>query len=264
VAVSRFARSHDGARIAFETWGAGAPTLVLIHGWSCDRSHWAAQIDPLSRRWRVIALDLAGHGESERSRTGWSMAALGENVVAVLDAAGAQDVILVGHSMGATVAVEAARVLRGRVRGLIWVDQYRRLDRFPSTAEVEAHVAPFRADFAATTRDFARSLFATGADRALVDGVADAMAAAPPDIGLALLAATWHHAPKVPALLAELALPVVAVNAPHPLANAESMRRRGVEVIEMPGGGHFPMLEQPQAFIDCLQQAIETITVPRD
>ncbi len=258
--MSRFALAPDGARIAFESRGAGDPTLVLIHGWSCDRSYWAAQIDALSRRWRVIALDLAGHGESDRTRTDWTMAALGADVAAVVDASGAQDVILVGHSMGATVALEAARALRGRVRGLIWVDQYRRLDRFASAAEVEAHVAPFRASFAATTRRFARSMFAAGVDTALVECVADSMAAAPPDSALALLAASWNHGREVPALLADLALPVVAINASDPSADVDSMQRLGVAVIEMPGSGHFPMLERPQAFIACLQQAIETIT----
>jgi pimeloyl-ACP methyl ester carboxylesterase len=57
------ALSPDGFSIAYETLGEGSPALVFVHGWSCDRSYWAAQLEPFSRDFRVVAVDLAGQGE---------------------------------------------------------------------------------------------------------------------------------------------------------------------------------------------------------
>src|SRR5215211_3854187 len=76
--------SRDGIPLAFEVHGAGAPAVVLVHGWSCDRSYWDGQVGPLAARYRTVAVDLAGHGESGSGRRAWTMAAFGEDVVAVV------------------------------------------------------------------------------------------------------------------------------------------------------------------------------------
>ena len=257
--LSVASRAPDGARIAYDVHGAGEPAVVLIHGWCCNRTHWRAQLAPLARRGRVVALDLAGHGESGSARTDWTPAAFGADVAAVVEDSGATEVILVGHSMGADVALEAARVLPERVRGIVWVDQYTQLSRLISETEVAARVAPFRADFTATTRAFVRRLFAADAAPALVARVSEEMASAPATMALAALAATWNHARNVPALLRELRLPVVAINAPDPGADLASMQAHGVAVLDFPEAGHFPMLEKPAAFTARLETALDLI-----
>ena len=54
--------SPDGVRIAYDVTGEGEPTLVFVHGWCCDRSYWQPQVEYLSQQYRVVAIDLAGHG----------------------------------------------------------------------------------------------------------------------------------------------------------------------------------------------------------
>jgi hypothetical protein len=54
--AARYVAAPDGVRIAFEEHGRGKLALVFVHGWSCDRSYWAAQIPEFSRRFRVVAL----------------------------------------------------------------------------------------------------------------------------------------------------------------------------------------------------------------
>ena len=56
--------SFDDETIVFQKAGIGEPALVFVHCWSCDKSYWANQIDYFSKEYRVIAIDLAGHGES--------------------------------------------------------------------------------------------------------------------------------------------------------------------------------------------------------
>src|SRR5262245_35459020 len=112
----------DGVPIRFEATGAGEPALIFVHGWALDRRIWDDEVKRLSARHRVVALDLAGHGDSGGGRTEWTLAAFGEDVKAVAESVGAKRVVLVGHSMGGPVVLEAARRMPERVSGLILVD----------------------------------------------------------------------------------------------------------------------------------------------
>ena len=60
----RVALSKDGTPISYEVHGAGDPTLVFVHGWSCDARYWREQVPYFSKKYRVITVDLAGHGHS--------------------------------------------------------------------------------------------------------------------------------------------------------------------------------------------------------
>ena len=95
----RVVSSQDGTPISYEVYGEGEPTLVFIHGWSCDARYWRAQVSHFSKKHRVVTLDLAGHGHSGFRRPPYTMRSFGEDVRAVTEATGSQEVILIGHSM---------------------------------------------------------------------------------------------------------------------------------------------------------------------
>jgi pimeloyl-ACP methyl ester carboxylesterase len=253
------ATSADGTRIAYECHGAGVPALVFVHGWSGHRRYWDAQIPAFCDSARVIAIDLGGHGESGTARQDWSMAAFGADVAAVIDELALDEVVLIGHSMGADVILEMARRRKDGVRGLVWVDQHRQLSQFRNEDQVQARLVPFRADFAATARGFARGLFPAAADPALVARIATDMASAPPRVALGALESTWNYGRSVPAILAELHLPVVAINPQSPSTDIDSLRRHGVDAVLIPDVGHYPMMERPQAFNACLVAIVERL-----
>jgi pimeloyl-ACP methyl ester carboxylesterase len=255
--------SADGVAIAYETRGAGFPALVFVHGWSCSRRYWDLQIPVFAQSALVVAIDLAGHGESTSNRENWSVARFGNDVTAVVDALELQDVILIGHSMGVDVILEAARELEGRVRGLVWVDEYNTLSAFMTQQNIQQRLDPFRARFVDSTHAFVRGMFGPTSDPVLVDRICRNMSSAPERIAVPSLEATWDHGPRVPGLLAELGLPVVTINAASPPTDAGSMRRNGVEVLLVSNTGHFPMLERPQEFNLCLSQAIQLIGADR-
>ena len=249
--------SFDGVPIAYETHGEGAPALVLVHGWSCDRSYWAAQIEPLARALRVVAVDLAGHGESGLEREAWTIAAFGADVAAVVDTLGLDRVVLVGHSMGGDVILEAARRLPGRVAGLVWVDVYKRLGTPRTVEQVRRFMAPFQDEFREATRVFVRNMFPAEADPALVERVVSDMAAAPPSIAIAAMHAATTYDREVREVLDHLGLPRVAINPEQPPTDLESMKRHGFDVVLMPGVGHFPMMEDPERFNALLREVVE-------
>lgn len=249
--------SADGVPIAYEVHGQGDLALVLVHGWSCDRSYWKEQIEYLSPEYRLVLIDLAGHGESGAGRKDYTMSAFGADVAAVVDSLRLDKVVLVGHSMGGDVVVEAAKQLPGRVVGLVWVDDYKSLGPPRSAAEVDAFVAKFRKDFRATTNSFARSLFAPDADPRLVDRVAKDMASAPPAVALSALHNSFANAAHIPADLAALKLPVVAINSDRDPTDHGSLGKNGVKAFVMPDSGHFLMLEDPPRFNRSLDSVVK-------
>ena len=89
--------SADGVMIHYETRGSGDRELVFVHCWSCDRCYWEEQLDEFSKDYQVVAVDLAGHGESGMGRETWSMEAYGADVAAVANKLGLKELILVGH-----------------------------------------------------------------------------------------------------------------------------------------------------------------------
>lgn len=251
--------SADGIRIAFEVHGQGGPALVFVHGWSCNRSYWREQLQPFSKQFKVVAVDLAGHGESGLGRTSWTIAAFGGDVAAVVEKLGLKRIILIGHSMGGDVIVEAARQLPGRVAGLIWVDTYKKLGTPRTSEQIQAFIEPFRTNFVDRTRSFVRGMFPPTADPSLVERVARGMSAAPPEVALGALESAFSFDRVVPPALQKLQLPVVAINPDTPPTDLISMKRFGVEVLLMPRVGHFLMMENPEGFNPLLRTAIDKI-----
>jgi pimeloyl-ACP methyl ester carboxylesterase len=256
----RVVAAPDGVRIAYEAAGTGPVAVVLVHGWSCDRTYWKEQVAPLAATYTVVTVDLAGHGASGRNRRDWTIASFGADVAAVVTRLGLQRVVLVGHSMGGDAIAEAARRLPGRVAGLVWVDAYKQLDTSLTPAQVETMVSSFRADFPKTTRQFVRLMFPREADPDLVARVADDMASAPPAIALPAMAAAVGYGREMPDTLRALKLPVVALNPERPASDPVSLARHGVTLEPIAGVGHFPMLEAPERFNAVLARTVEQMT----
>ena len=249
-------RSQDGIELHYDLVGFGSPALVFVHGWSCDRTYWAAQIRAFAPRHRVVAIDLAGHGASGDGRESWTMASFGGDVAAVVEHLGLDDVALIGHSMGGDIIVEAALELAGRVRGVVWVDTYSSLDQPRSDADVAAFVAPFDADFAGSTQALVRRMFPPGADPGLVDRVATGMSSAPAAIALDALRNAISNGGTILDRLSGLSAPIVAINPDYRPTDEASLRRHGVRPILMSGVGHFLMMEDPGRFNRVLADVI--------
>jgi pimeloyl-ACP methyl ester carboxylesterase len=253
----RVARSADGVPIHFEVAGAGEPTLVLIHGWAFDRRLWTDEARRLGGRHRVVTLDLAGHGQSGGQRERWTMAAFGEDVRAVTEAVDAKEAVLVAHSMGGPVALEAARRMPERVRGVVLVDTLLDVEAQLPSEQVQAMAAQLEADYAGVTTKMANDyLFTPATPPAVRDRVLGHALALAPAVSIALLRAAWAYDPR-PALAA-ISAPIRAVSADKFPTNVEGNRRHmpGYDAAIVPGTGHYPMLEDPAAFAAALDRAL--------
>ncbi len=120
-APSRFA-SFGGYRVHYKSLGRGREALVFIHGWTCDLDFWRFQIPAFAARSRVLALDLPGHGLSDKPDLVYSMALFAQAVEVVLRDAGVDRAVLVGHSLGTPVAREFYRLFPRKTLALVAVD----------------------------------------------------------------------------------------------------------------------------------------------
>lgn len=185
------------------------------------------------------------------------MAAFGEDVKAVVEAVGAKRLVLVGHSMGGPVVLEAARRMPKRVAGIVLVDTLLDVEQRTPPEEVEAFAKQLGADYKATATQMAGEyLFAPSTPAAVRERVLGHATSMPAEISIALLRQVWTYDP-LPALR-EISAPIRAVNADKFPTNLEVNRRHmpGYEVIVVTGTGHYPMLEDPARFGPALERAL--------
>ena len=169
----------DGVSIAYTIRANDSPSLVFIHGWMCDQSFWDAQVEPMSESFTVVTIDLAGHGQSGMNREEWSLMTFGTDVQTVVEHLGLNEVILIGHSMGGPVALEAARMMPGRVIGVIAVDALHNANFEYDPEQKAGFLAAWNQDFAGTCTSFVTAMFPETADLALVDRVKASMCEGP-------------------------------------------------------------------------------------
>lgn len=258
----RMTESADGVPIAYEVQGSGEPTLVFIHGWSGDGRYWRGQVPYFSQQHRVVTLDLAGHGHSGLEREDFTMPAFGEDVKAVLEDLDVEQALLIGHSMGGPVAVEAARLMPERVIGIVGVDTFHNVAEEITEAQIDEMLGPIQQDFASATRHFVASMFFEETDATLRDWIVQDMAAAPPQVATNAMQDmfTRHAEGEAAQHFEELTIPVVAINADLWPTDIEANRQLLPEfdAVIMEGSDHFLHMARPAAFNRELDRIIGT------
>ncbi|MBC8138934.1 MAG: alpha/beta hydrolase [Fibrella sp.] len=159
----------DGARIAYRETGQGAETVILLHGWADRHERMLPLAMRLDRRYRVIAMDLRGHGLSDRTQRGYSIPDLAEDVTELCGQLGVRKPLIVGHSLGGAIALEVAacrpRLPRAVValEGVILIPEPVRAATKPLG---QALCGPFWKD---AMRGFVRSSFLPTDDKSLLE-----------------------------------------------------------------------------------------------
>jgi len=258
-AADAVAISKDGVPISYSVYGQGETTLVFVHGWSCHRSFWQKQIPYFEKKYRVVTLDLAGHGTSGQERSVYSMKSFGEDVAAVVKAIQAPKVILIGHSMGGPVIIAADEIIPDNVTALIGIDTMQDFEETYTPEQVEEIVKPFKEDFKKATNSFLQSMFVKGTDPKFIDDITATMSNASPKVGISAMEEMFKtsyiaNPPKVKA-------PVWCLNADlwptKPEVNRKYVPEFNLRI--MPGVGHFLMLESPDEFNKQLDNIVQEI-----
>lgn len=260
--AARIVIAPDGTHVQYHVYGAGEPAVVLIHGWSTDSNYWREQVPALKQRYTVVTVDLAGHGGTDANRTEWTMERFGQDVAAAVAPIPNRQLVLVGHSMGGPVAIEAARLLKSRVIGIIGVDTFKTIGApVPSAAQLDSLLKPFEANFIGHTREMvAGHFFAPGGNAQLAQKIAYDMSLSPPKVAIPALRAVLEYDFTAP--LKEIDVPIVAINSDlgEPV---NELRIRKVlpkfRAVVISGDGHFLMMEDPARFNPALETEVQAL-----
>ncbi len=238
----------DGVKIVYSAAGKGEPALVFIHGGLANRTFWDGQLKAFSDRYRVIALDLPGHGDSGSNRTKWGIPEFGADVAAVCEAENLKKVILIGNSLGGPVAIEAALLLTGKAVGVIGVDTFQDLDYFYTTEQARQRAEAFRKDYKGSVKEMVKALFHKDADPEIIADAERRMAKTPPEAAYQMFMGMANYNPADSAR--KLTVPLRAVNGDLYPTNFAAVRKikRDFDAVIMPHTGHYPMLEFPEEF----------------
>jgi pimeloyl-ACP methyl ester carboxylesterase len=255
--------SKDGTPISYEVYGSGEPTLVFVHGWSCDARYWRAQVPYFSKTHRVVTLDLAGHGHSGMTRTQYTMGAFGEDVRAVTKATGSPSVILIGHSMGGSVIAEAARLMPGRVIGLIGIDTLENIEYRMTREELKKMIAPLKKNFRTGSRQFVGGMISPKTDPKLREWILSDVSAAPSAVALSAMneMMTQYITGEAARTFEKIRIPVITVNGDLWPINYEANRRHmfSYHAIILKKVDHFLMMDRPEEFNHALDKAIHML-----
>ncbi len=252
-------KSKDGVEIVYTVNGNGETALVFVHGWGCNKTYWDEQVKTFSPVYKVVTLDLAGHGKSGHNRKNYTPQLFGADIASVVNKLKLKKVILIGHSMGGADIIEAAVLLKNRVIGIIGADTFQDLTQTMGEAQAEEFLKPFKENFVKQSGGFVRSMFTPKSDTVLVNKVVKDISSTPPDIAINTIFClfTYNALPS----LQKIHVPFISINNDRYRVKVEENSKyvKSFELKTMKGIGHFIMLEDPAQFDKLLQESIDEL-----
>lgn len=240
------AASVDGIKIHSSTAGKGPKTVILVHGWTCDESTWNSQVPVLAKQYRVITLDLPGHGQSGSPKDGkLSMDLFAKAVDAVRKDSKADRVVVVGHSMGTPVVIQYARLYPQHTAAMVFVDGLVHLTGGPGAPDPKAMSGP---DGLKAREAMIRSMFSASTTPDMQKHILSMMLGAPESTASGAMQATFDPAIWKGDVFTQ---PILGLYADHSRSgDREYMKTHfpNMEYEEIAGTGHFLMIEKPDEF----------------
>jgi pimeloyl-ACP methyl ester carboxylesterase len=259
----------DDAEIGYEIQGNGPP-VVLLHPFPCHHEFWNPVAPALNSRYRLIAPDLRGHGDSEIGEGPALMEKHARDVARVLDAAGASKAAFIVCSIGGYISFEFWRRFRARVSALVICNSRPQADtpearsnRLKAAADVlEQGTEPFIESM--IPKLMGRTTVGTRPD--LVDGARRMMRKMSPQ-DVSLIQRGMAERPDSVGDLKTINVPTLIVMGEEDvlstIADGELMRQSiaGSQLKVVPKAGHYSPWEQPEAVGKILRQFLDDVAV---
>ena len=251
---------NNQVKIAYTDSERGDTTLLFVHGSFLTKECWQSQVDYFSPRYRVVTLDLAGHGQSGSNRNDWTIQGFAEDVQAVIKKLGLKNVVLIGHSLGADVMLEVATQHPVPIVGVVAVDYFKQAGtELPKELQKQV-IDNLKKEFPSTSENYARTgLLTPQTDSVLTKKIVKAYRTANPIMGTQSIMALFGYPERERELLGQLKWKLYLLNVEYVPTNEELLQkytRAGYEVVTLKGTCHFPMLEHPQELNEAFDEVI--------
>jgi pimeloyl-ACP methyl ester carboxylesterase len=244
------ATSADGIPIHYKLYGKGDISLVFVHDWCTNMKYWDEQILSFGINFKLVTLDLAGHGQSGKGRTAYTMQAFGQDVASVVEKLDLKNVVLIGQGMGGPVTLEAAKFLPGRVLGLVGENSFTDLYmKGMNEAQIQLATRPYQENYQEQIREFVRlHWFSPRSDHGLMSDIIRDMVKTPKEVALGALEELQRY--DGTESFEQVRLDVRCIQTTHESVTWEvtQTNAKSIWVEYLTGFGHFVMLEDPQDF----------------
>lgn len=254
---------RDGTALAYEESGHGDPPLVFIHGWCCDHTYFAPQVAHFQDRFRCVALDLRGHGASDKPEAGpYTLPGFADDVAWLCQQLALERPVLIGHSMGGTIGFDVAARYPSLPSAVALLDSALSLSPAARAAVLKLVQELRGPDYRTIQREYVgHALFIPPDDAATRERVLDAMGTAPRYMMIAAMEglAAYDAAPVVHGLRVPTAF--VAGNEPIPRTDVATLRALLPDVwyAQTLGSGHFVQLMVPAQINSMLDRFLELL-----
>jgi pimeloyl-ACP methyl ester carboxylesterase len=253
----------DGMRVSVDCSGSGTPVLIFVHGGFCDRHDWNAQIRALTPRFRVVAFDLPGHGESAPPAEA-SVAALGQALRGVNERYGGGRAVLIGHSLGVNVILEAVRQSISGIAGMVLIEGGLVADGDPDRAVATFKQKLDTVGFHAFIHAAFGEMFTPESDPQFRRHVLERLGKLDSHFAKDVILSKIHwDASQAARVLANVTVPVLLLQstyfdetfkrrslesaAPTPFSDLVMRQVPDAELCFVPGVGHFPQIEAAES-----------------
>ncbi|WP_321437661.1 alpha/beta hydrolase [uncultured Bacteroides sp.] len=230
----------------------GDVTLVFIHGAFIDKGYWAEQIAYFSPRYRVVAMDLAGHGNSTHNRSTWNMKEYGKDVSRMIQALSLKNVVLIGHSMGTSIMLETVAQSDSNIIGLIGVDNFKNLNAEIPQEMIDGLCNSLRTDFANTCGGYASAyLMNAKTEKQLANKLIAAFRDMNPTVGIPVIEDCFRYSAREKELLKVLKLKLNLINVNYFPTDEDALKQyvgTNYTLSIMNGTCHYPMIENSAEF----------------
>jgi len=246
----------NNIEIAYDDTGSG-PAVVLIHGYPFNRSLWTEQVSALADRYRVVALDLRGHGESEASTGASTMKLMAQDIAALMDELQIDRAVIGGLSMGGYVTLAFYQLFPERVEKLLLADTRAQADTDEAKATRADQVQQILADgMTGIVNAMLPKLLSpetVSKQPEIVKRVRDMMMHTTPEGAVGALRGMAEREDQT-ARLTQINVPTLIVVGKEdpitPVADSEKMHERiaGSQLVVIENASHVSNIEQPQQF----------------
>lgn len=251
---------RDGVRLWYSEAGTGEPPLVFAHGWCCDHTYFEPQFEHFKAGHRVVAVDLRGHGQSDKPQQDYTISGFADDLVWIARQLDLREVVLVGHSLGGIVALQAAADHPELVAAVVLLDPSP-VVRPPGLDElarpfIEALHGPYYAD--AARQHVEEVLFAATDDPQVRARVVAEMCATPQHVMASVMEQIFAWGGE--AVAAACQVPVLNISAASPINDVARFKELCPQLVtgQTVGAGHFVQLLVPEQVNSMIERFLET------